>query len=116
MSDPIGAAVARAAQGGGSWGSMNIGQIGQDTGVRQLPVLPDPNKEPFADTLTRAINGVSAQQETAASTLQQFMRGDDIELHRVMAATEEAQLSLEMLIEVRNKFAEAYRTLTSMQG
>ncbi len=33
-----------------------------------------------------------------------------------MAATEEAQISLEMLIEVRNKFAEAYRTLTTMQG
>ena len=33
-----------------------------------------------------------------------------------MAASEEAAISLQMLIEVRNKFADAYRTLTTMQG
>jgi flagellar hook-basal body complex protein FliE len=113
MSDPIGAAVARAFPGG----SGTAGVWGQDTGARAVPVLPvDPARDSFADTLTQAINGVSAQQEHAASTLQAFLRGDDVELHRVMAATEEAQISLEMLIEVRNKFTEAYRTLTSMQG
>lgn len=113
MSDPIGAAVARAYQGG----SPAIGFGSQDTGARTVPVLPvDPQEATFAETLTRAINGVSAQQDNAAATLQAFLRGDDVELHRVMAATEEAQIALEMLIEVRNKFAEAYRTLTSMQG
>lgn len=112
MSDPIGAAVARAYQTGGTWAPA----LGQDGAVRQLPLVSPPAAEPFADTLTRAINGVSEKQETAASTLQSFLRGDDVELHRVMAATEEAQISLEMLIEVRNKFADAYRTLTSMQG
>ena len=112
MSDPIGAISLRAAQG-----SPGIGGPGQDTGVRMLPVLPtDPAPESFASTLANAISGVSAQQEHAASTLQSFLRGDDIELHRVMAAAEEAQISLEMLIEVRNKFTEAYRTLTTMQG
>jgi flagellar hook-basal body complex protein FliE len=33
-----------------------------------------------------------------------------------MAATEEAGIALEMLIEVRNKFTEAYRTVINMQG
>ena len=111
MSDPIGAAVARAYQGVGS------ALPGQDSPVRSFPVLPNQGAaEPFSETLTRAINGVSASQDNAANTLQAFLRGDDIELHRVMAATEEAQIQLEMLIEVRNKFTEAYRTLTSMQG
>ncbi len=114
MSDPIGAAVARA------WRSdpSTIGSSGglQDTGARTVPVLKDPEQVSFADTLTRAIGSVSAQQDSASTTLQAFLRGDDVELHQVMAATEEAQISLEMLIEVRNKFAEAYRTLTSMQG
>ncbi len=111
MSDPIGGIAARALQGN-QWATA----IGQDGGARSLPVIPEAPKEPFGDTLTRAINGVSDKQDVAAGTLQAFLRGDDIELHRVMAATEEAQISLEMLIEVRNKFAEAYRTLTTMQG
>ncbi|MBX3174825.1 MAG: flagellar hook-basal body complex protein FliE [Gemmatimonadaceae bacterium] len=112
MSDPIGAAVARAYELAS--GAM---RVGQDTGVRSFNVLPaDGQGDSFADSLTKAINGVSQQQDTATDTLQAFLRGDDVELHRVMAATEEAQIALEMLIEVRNKFTEAYRTLTTMQG
>jgi flagellar hook-basal body complex protein FliE len=33
-----------------------------------------------------------------------------------MAAGEEASLSLELMIELRNKVTEAYRTLVSMQS
>jgi flagellar hook-basal body complex protein FliE len=113
MSDPIGAAASRALQGINTWATP----AGQDGAARTLPLVQSPQaSEPFGDTLTRAINGVSEKQDNAATTLQSFLRGDDVELHRVMAATEEAQISLEMLIEVRNKFAEAYRTLTTMQG
>ena len=115
MSDPIGAAVSRF-QGSMPGRIQQGGGIG-DTGARQVPVLGEPGEAPtFADSLTRAINDVSAKQDTAADTLGAFLRGENIELHQVMAATEEAQLSLEMLIEVRNKFADAYRSLTNMQG
>jgi flagellar hook-basal body complex protein FliE len=91
---------------------------GTDNGWRQVPMLPPaaPGGGSFGDTLTKAINGVSDQQQTAADTLNAFLRGDNIELHQVMAATEEAQISLQMLIEVRNKFTEAYRSITTMQG
>lgn len=113
MSDPIGAAVARAYAGNEASVRFDI----QDTRVREVPVLdPDSGGVSFADTLTRLVNGVSEQQNSAASTVQAYLRGDDVELHRVMAVAEEAQLSLEMLVEIRNKFAEAYRTLTTMQG
>jgi flagellar hook-basal body complex protein FliE len=33
-----------------------------------------------------------------------------------MAATEEAGIALEMLIEIRNKVTDAYRTLINMQS
>ena len=70
----------------------------------------------FTDTLKRAIEEVSAAQENAQGQMQAFLRGDAVELHQVMAATEEAGIALEMLIEVRNKFADAYRTVINMQG
>ena len=90
---------------------------GGDTGMRQVPLLPaGPEGASFGDSLKRALNDVSAQQDSAADTLGAFLRGENVELHQVMAATEEAQISLQLLIEVRNKFAEAYRTLSSMQG
>ena len=46
--------------------------------------------------------------------IQRFVRGEPVELHQVMAAAEEAQLSLEMLVELRNKLMDAYKTVMTM--
>lgn len=70
----------------------------------------------FGETLARALNEISAVQDGATEKVQAFLRGEPVELHDVMAATEEAGLALEMLIEVRNKFADAYRTIVNMQS
>lgn len=70
----------------------------------------------FGDTLKKALEEVSVAQEASQDIIQAFLRGEQVELHEVMAATEEAGIALEMLIEVRNKFTEAYRTLVNMQA
>lgn len=75
-----------------------------------------PGSLSFGDTLKRAIEEVSVTQEGAQEHMNAFLRGEPVELHQVMAATEEAGIALEMLIEVRNKFAEAYRTVINMQS
>ncbi|HEY9229847.1 MAG TPA: flagellar hook-basal body complex protein FliE [Gemmatimonadaceae bacterium] len=68
----------------------------------------------FGDTLKRALNEVSASQDHAQDYIQRFVRGEPVELHQVMAAAEEASISLEMLVELRNKLTDAYRTVVSM--
>lgn len=70
----------------------------------------------FADTLTRVLGDMTAVQDTARDSIAAFVRGEDVELHEVMAASEEAGIALELLVEVRNKIVDAYRTITSMQG
>ncbi|MFI5233216.1 MAG: flagellar hook-basal body complex protein FliE [Gemmatimonadales bacterium] len=90
---------------------------GGDTGARQVPVFgKQTDGGSFGDTLTKAINAVSSDQDNALGTMNAFMRGDNVELHQVMASSEEASLSLEMLIAVRDKFTDAYKSLISMQG
>jgi flagellar hook-basal body complex protein FliE len=109
MTSPIGAAS-----------SLSQGiplQGGGDTGARQVPVFgKSSDSASFGETLTKAINAVSTDQDTANNTMQAFMRGDNVELHQVMASSEEASLSLEMLIAVRDKFTDAYKSLISMQA
>jgi len=63
----------------------------------------------------RAIGEVSAVQEQSEALTSAFVRGEPVELHQVMAAAEEAGIAIEMLVEVRNKFLDAYRTLVNMQ-
>ena len=69
----------------------------------------------FGDALMKALGQVESQQQNANSIIDGFLRGDDVPLHEVMAAAEEAGIALEMLVEVRNKLIEAYRTIVSMQ-
>ena len=70
----------------------------------------------FADTLQRRWTRSRAAQDDAAETVTAFMRGEPVELHQVMAATEEAGIALEALIQLRNKLTDAYRTVINMQS
>jgi flagellar hook-basal body complex protein FliE len=70
----------------------------------------------FVDSLKQALGDVSALQGEAKDAIGAFLRGEPVELHQVMAATEEAGIALEMLIEIRNKITEAYRAVINMQG
>lgn len=98
--------------------STAIASSGLDTGARQIPVLQDKSASgvSFGDTLKGLVNNVSDQQDVAADYAQRFARGEPVELHQVMASAEEASISLEMLVQVRNKFQDAYRSLISMQS
>jgi flagellar hook-basal body complex protein FliE len=103
MSDPIGAAAQR------------IARVGLDIGTQRIPVIRPSEGPSFADTLKDALGEVSAAQETAADQVGKFLRGEPVELHQVMAATEEAGLAIDMLVELRNKVTDAYRALINMQ-
>ena len=70
----------------------------------------------FADTLKNALGEVSGAQSDARDAIDAFLRGEPVEIHDVMAATEEAGIALDMLIEIRNKLADAYRTVMQMQS
>lgn len=97
--------------------SAGVGQVGH-TGIGPgAPAAGGKASEvTFGDTLKKAIAEVSESQDNAKDQVGAFLRGEPVELHQVMAATEEAGIALEMLIEIRNKFTEAYRTVINMQG
>jgi flagellar hook-basal body complex protein FliE len=86
-----------------------------DTGLQRLDGLA-PADGSFGDALRDALGEVSQLQDTARDAIGAFLRGEPVELHEVMAATEEAGIALELLIEVRNKLLEAYRSVINMQG
>ena len=113
MSDPIGAASGL----GAGFGTGNVGGV---DGARRYTFDIGKGDEAkgasFGDTLTKAINQVSDAQDDSAELVQKFIRGEPVELHQVMAASEEAGIALEMMVELRNKFTDAYRALINMQS
>ena len=96
-------------------GSIAASAVGQDRGGIRIR-LGGEGRTSFADTLKQALGEVSELQEEAKDTIGAFLRGEPVEIHEVMAASEEAGIALEMLIEIRNKLTEAYRSVIQMQS
>ncbi|MEP6493423.1 MAG: flagellar hook-basal body complex protein FliE [bacterium] len=95
-------------------GPKRIGlDIAGEGGIGRMKPAPTDGPS-FSDTLKRAIGEVSTAQDTAQDAIGRFTRGEPVELHQVMAAAEEAQISLEMLVELRNKLMDAYKTVMNM--
>ena len=94
----------------GTTGAATSGLVGQAAAAAQ-----DDASITFSDALARALGQVEDAQTHATDVIGQFLNGEDVELHEVMAAAEEAGIALEMLVEMRNKLVEAYRTIVSMQ-
>jgi flagellar hook-basal body complex protein FliE len=79
------------------------------------PLEETPNGPSFADALKNAVNDVQGLQDNAEQLIGAFVRGEPVELHQVMAASEEAGISLQFLVEMRNKLTDAYRAVMNMQ-
>ncbi|MCX6600586.1 MAG: flagellar hook-basal body complex protein FliE [bacterium] len=65
----------------------------------------------FADTLKQFVSDVNEMQVVADDKTKKFATGEIKDIHEVMAATEEASISLMLLIELRNKALDAYKEL-----
>lgn len=101
--------------------STPVGGVGAVGRAMQSALQRGPSQDPaaggsFKDSLARALGDVQGLQDQAGDTVGAFLRGEPVEVHDVMAAVEEAGIALEMLIEVRNRLTEAYRTVVSMQS
>lgn len=67
----------------------------------------------FADTLKGYLKEVGNLEKTAETQVQNLAEGRTADVHQVMLAVEEANLALDMLIQIRNRLLDAYKTLTS---
>jgi flagellar hook-basal body complex protein FliE len=76
-----------------------------------LPQAGPSGVNSFGDTLKQFIGDVNQMQVAADVKTQKFATGEIKDSHEVMAASEEAGISLQLLIEVRNKALDAYREL-----
>jgi len=65
----------------------------------------------FTDTMKQYINEANDLQIKADRDIQRMIAGEEIDAHEVMTAVEKANMSFEMVMEIRNKMLEAYREI-----
>jgi flagellar hook-basal body complex protein FliE len=69
----------------------------------------------FGDVLEGSINKVNHLQKTADQAVQDLTTGKEQDIHRTMIALEKASVSLELMLQVRNKIIAAYEEIKRMQ-
>ena len=69
----------------------------------------------FLETLQQSMDQVEGAQGGAASQVAQMLNGKGADLHSAMIAVEKADLSFQLMMQVRNKIVQAYQTISSMQ-
>ena len=86
-----------------------------DWGNVQLEVRPTstPNED-FFHTLSSAMDKVEEIQGGAAQQVADVLQGNGQDLHTALIAVEKADLSFQMMMQVRNKIVQAYQQISQM--
>ncbi|MCY0903015.1 MAG: flagellar hook-basal body complex protein FliE [Firmicutes bacterium] len=69
----------------------------------------------FANFLEQALSGVNGDVSQAASQGLQLADGTSTSVANAMISATQAQLALDMTVQVRNRVVDAYNTLMNMQ-
>ena len=94
---------------------MFLNQIQNNTIDNTNKYLNESDKVNFTDVLNNAVNNVNDSQVKANNDIEALIKGDDITMHEVMLSTQEAQISMQLMLEMRNKLYDAYKELSSVQ-
>jgi flagellar hook-basal body complex protein FliE len=71
--------------------------------------LTDGRGTGFSRAISAAISEVNELQHASAEKVEAFVRGEDVPLHEVVLAQEEAEISFRLLLEARNRLVRAYQ-------
>lgn len=73
------------------------------------------NPAAFTNLLKDSLMTLEGKQAESAQAVQSLIDGTADDLHTVMIKTTEAQLSLEVAVQMRNRCLEAYNEIKNMQ-
>ena len=70
----------------------------------------------FSDMVGKLVSEVSVKQAQAGQAWQGVLSGQGVPLHQAVIASEEAAVSFQLMVEVRNKLLESFQELMRMQA
>jgi flagellar hook-basal body complex protein FliE len=89
-------------------GSIDFGR------VQTQPHTPYEAQKSFASVLKQSIENVNQAQIKSDTLTEKMARGENVDLHQVMIASQKATITVQAALEVRNKVVEAYQEVMRM--
>ena len=69
----------------------------------------------FGETISDFVKAVNDSQTESSQAAADIIQGKSENLHQAMATMEEAKLSFQLMIEIRNRLLESYKEIQRMQ-
>lgn len=69
----------------------------------------------FSDMVKNAINSVDEAKKTADQNVENFVAGEEEDIHKVMISLQKANTSFELMLQMRNKVIDTYREISRMR-
>ncbi len=92
-----------------------ISKLSSLSGLFKTPQGPTTDKESFKKTLLGYIDQVNELQNRADRSIEKLISGETKDIHQVMIAAEEASISFQLMMELRNKILDAYHEVMRIQ-
>ncbi len=89
-------------------------QMPEELAQPQAPGSVQPGADSFESMLGRMVSDVNAQQQVSAQTVSALQGGQNVPLHQAVIAMEEANISFQLMVEVRNRLLDAYQEVMRM--
>jgi flagellar hook-basal body complex protein FliE len=70
----------------------------------------------FNDILTKSLKDVNSAQIKSINAVNSLIAGKTENIHETMIQMQKASISFQMMMEVRNKFVEAYNEIIKMRS
>lgn len=93
---------------------LNLNPV-MSQGIKSDLIKPIETQQKFGDILTKAIDDVNSFQVESQKMGQLLAVGEIDNLHDVKIAGQKAELTLNLMVEVRNKIVDAYNEIQRMQ-
>ena len=91
-----------------------IDSTAMDRPVANREQTPD-GQSNFWDTLKDSLEHVQQLQNEADQSVVNLVTGQGEDIHAAMSAVEKADLSFQLVMQVRNKIVQAYQQVSQMQ-
>jgi len=80
-----------------------------------MPNVAPVGGDSFSSLLGKMVSEVNAQQQIAGQNVSALQSGQNVPLHQAVISMEEASVSFQFMVEVRNKLLESYQEIMRMQ-
>ena len=82
---------------------------------RQVQQTTGGDRTQFLDTLQKTLDEAQQVQNEADKKVSDLVTGKAEDVHSALIAVEKADLSFQLMMQVRNKIIQAYRDISQMQ-